>query len=102
MEEKIFVGKKFPANQKIVWDTECRKVFFCYHCGLPILSTEEMPENFKCPKCGCPYFQTEAEKIQEEKDIQKFMEQVEKSNLTWKEAEKIAEMEAIKHIPKHD
>jgi len=56
MGEKIFVGKKVIANQKIVWDNQCRRVLFCYHCETPVLtSSEEVPEDFSCPNCGCPY-----------------------------------------------
>jgi len=100
MKEEIFIGKKFPANHRIIWDGECKVVFFCYHCGMPILSTGEMPENFRCPKCGCPHFQTLKEKIKEENDIREFMERIEKSNLNWKEAEFLSDMEAKRHLPK--
>jgi len=98
--EMVFVGKKVIANQKIVCDAQCRTVLFCYHCELPILaSTEETPENFKCPRCGCPYFQTLEEKIREERDLDEFRERVRKGNISWTEAKKIAELEAIRHIP---
>ena len=96
--EKIFAGKKFPANHKIVWGP--REVFFCYHCEQPFLTTtEEMPEDFRCPRCGCPHFQTLEEKIQEERDLDEFRERVRKTNLSWEEAKTIARLEAIRHIP---
>ena len=98
--ERIFVGKKVIANQKIVWDNQCRTVIFCYHCELPILATtEEMPEDFRCPQCGCPYFQSLSQKIQEEKDLDEFRERVKKGNINWAEARKIATLESIRHIP---
>ena len=96
--ERIFVGKKVIANQKIIWDNQCRTVMFCYHCEQPFLTTtEEMPEDFRCPQCGCPYFQTLEEKIQEERDLDEFRERA--KDLTENVARKIAELEAIRHIP---
>ncbi len=98
--ERIFVGRKIIANQKIVCDVQCRTVLFCYHCELPILaSIEETPENFECPRCGCPHFQTLEQKIQEEKDLDLFRERA--KDLTENEARKIAELEAIRHTPRN-
>ncbi|MCW3140696.1 MAG: hypothetical protein N2V72_00730 [Methanophagales archaeon] len=96
--KRIFVGKKIIANQKVVWDNQCRTAMFCYHCELPILATtEEIPEDFRCPRCGCPHFQTLEQKIQEEKDLDLFRERA--KELSENEARKIAELEAIRHIP---
>jgi len=99
--ERVFVGKGFPANHKIVWDGECRTVMFCYHCELPILATtEEVPEDFQCPNCGCKYFQTLEQKIQEEHDLDEFRERVRKGNISWNEAKVIASLESIRHMPR--
>ena len=67
--------------------------------GLDLLHKEEVPEDFRCPNCGCKYFQTLEEKIQEERDLDEFRERVRKGNISWTEAKKIAELEAIRHIP---
>jgi len=96
--ERIFVGKKIIANQKIVWDGQCKRVMFCYHCEHPILTTtEEMPEDFRCPRCGCMRFQTLEEKIKEERDLELFRERA--KEISENEARKIAELEAIRHMP---
>ena len=93
--EKIFAGKKFPVNHKIVWGP--REVFFCYHCEQPFLSTGEMPEDFRCPRCGCPHFQTLEEKIREERDLDEFRERA--KDLDENVARKVATLESIRHIP---
>ncbi|MHC1635104.1 MAG: hypothetical protein ACXQTS_00565 [Candidatus Methanospirareceae archaeon] len=99
MGEKIFVGKKVIANQKIVWDNQCRRVLFCYHCETPVLtSSEEVPEDFSCPNCGCPYFQTLEDKIKEERDLDEFKERVKQGNISWNEAKVIASLESIRHV----
>ncbi|RLG44677.1 MAG: hypothetical protein DRN81_03975 [Thermoproteota archaeon] len=96
--EMVFVGRKIIANQKLVYSMECRTVMFCFHCEQPFLTTtEEMPEDFRCPRCGCPHFQTLFQKIQEEKDLDVFRERA--KDLTENEARKIAELEAIRHTP---
>jgi len=96
--ERIFVGKRVIANQKLVYSMECRTVMFCFHCEQPfITTTEEMPEDFRCPRCGCPHFQTLEEKNREERDLGLFRERV--KELSENEARKIAELEAIRHIP---
>ena len=94
--EIVFAGKKFPVNHKIVWGP--REVFFCYHCERPFLTTtEEMPEDFRCPQCGCPHFQTLEEKIQEERDLDEFRERA--KDLSENVARKVATLESIRHIP---
>ena len=99
--ERVFVGKKFPANHKIVWDKQCRRVLFCYHCEAPVLaSSEEVPEDFRCPNCRCPYFQTLEQKIQEEKDLDEFREKVKQRNINWAEAKRLATLESMRHIPR--
>ena len=96
--ERIFVGKKVIANQKIIWDNQCRTVMFCYHCEQPFLTTtEEVPEDFQCPNCGCKYFQTLEQKIQEERDLDEFRKRA--KDLTENVARKVATLESIRHIP---
>jgi len=96
--EMVFVGKKVIANQKIVWNKECRTVMFCYHCEQPFLTTtEEMPEDFRCPRCGCPHFQTLFQKVQEERDLDEFRERA--KDLSENVARKVATLESIRHIP---
>ena len=96
--ERIFVGKRVIANQKLVYSMECRTVMFCFHCEQPFLTTtEEMPEDFRCPQCGCPHFQTLEEKIREERDLDEFRERA--KDLTESEARKIATLESIRHMP---
>jgi len=96
--EMIFVGKRVIANQKLVYSMECRTVMFCFHCEQPFLTTtEEMPEDFRCPRCGCPHFQTLFQKIQEERNLDEFRERA--KDLTESEARKIATLESIRHIP---
>jgi len=96
--ERIFVGKRVIANQKLVYSMGCRTVMFCFHCEQPFLTTtEEMPEDFQCPRCGCPHFQTLEEKIKEERDLDEFRERAE--DLDENVARKIAELEAIRHTP---
>jgi len=96
--EMIFVGKRVIANQKLVYSMECRTVMFCFHCEQPFLTTtEEMPEDFRCPRCGCPHFQTLFQKIQEERDLDEFRERA--KDLTESEARKVATLESIRHIP---
>ena len=96
--EMIFVGKRVIANQKLVYSMECRTVMFCFHCEQPFLTTtEEMPEDFRCPRCGCPHFQTLEEKIREEKDLDEFRERA--KDLDENVARKVATLESIRHIP---
>ena len=96
--EMIFVGKRVIANQKLVYSMECRTVMFCFHCEQPFLTTtEEMPEDFRCPRCGCPHFQTLEEKIQEERDLDEFRERA--KDLDENVARKVATLESIRHIP---
>jgi len=96
--EMIFVGKRVIANQKLVYSMECRTVMFCFHCEQPFLTTtEEMPEDFRCPRCGCPHFQTLEEKIQEERDLDEFRERA--KDLSENVARKVATLESIRHIP---
>ena len=98
--EMIFVGKRVIANQKLVYSMECRTVMFCFHCEQPFLTTtEEMPEDFRCPRCGCPHFQTLFQKVQEERDLDEFRERVRKTNLSWEEVKIIGKLEAIRHTP---
>ena len=96
--ERIFVGKRVIANQKLVYSMECRTVMFCFHCEQPFLTTtEEMPEDFRCPRCGCPHFQTLEEKIREERDLDEFRERA--KDLSENVARKVATLESIRHIP---
>ena len=96
--ERIFVGKRVIANQKLVYSMECRTVMFCFHCEQPFLTTtEEMPEDFRCPRCECPHFQTLEEKIREERDLDEFRERA--KDLDENVARKVATLESIRHIP---
>jgi len=96
MREKIFVGRRFPANHKIVWGS--KRSLFLLSLRVTDSINRRNARRFSMPTVWLSLLPVPFSKIQEEKDLDEFKERVKRGNISWNEAKVIASLESIRHM----